>query len=132
MPLTHLNPPSLHRNPAFSQGVLIEGPGSLLVVGGQNGVDADGQLVSVEVGPQVEQALRNLLAVLEEAGATREHVAKLTIYLHVDASFPEAYAASQRTWGDQATAITVVQVPGFFRPGVLVEIDALAQVPFQL
>lgn len=132
MPLTHLNPPSLHHNPAFSQGVLIEGPGSLLVVGGQNGVDAEGQLVSPEVGPQVEQALRNLLAVLDEAGASRHDVAKLTIYLHVDASFPEAYAASQRVWGDQPTAITVLLVPGFARPGVLVEIDALAQVPFQL
>jgi len=27
MTLTHINPESLHQNPAFSQGVLVEGPG---------------------------------------------------------------------------------------------------------
>lgn len=129
MALTHLNPGSLHHNPAFSQGVLIEGPGDLLVVGGQNGVDAQGQIVSPELGAQTEQALRNVLAVLAEGGATQEHVAKLTIYLDTNANVAEGYAASQRVWGNHPTAITVLLVPGFARPGILVEIDALAQIP---
>ncbi len=129
MPLTHINPASLHRNPAFSQGVLIEGPGSLLIVGGQNGVDAEGNIVSPELGAQTEQALRNLLAVLAEVGATQEHVAKMTIYVAAGSDIAEGYAASQRAWGPHPTAISVLLVPGFARPGILVEIDALAQVP---
>jgi len=36
MSLSHLNPSALHTNPAFSQGVRIDG-GTLLVIGGQNG-----------------------------------------------------------------------------------------------
>ena len=68
MTLTHLNPESMHHSPAFSQGVLIEGPGSLLVVGGQNGVDATGQVVSEDPGEQSAQALRNVITVLESAG----------------------------------------------------------------
>jgi len=40
MNLTHINPGSLPAHPAFSQGVLMEAGGGLLVVGGQNGVDS--------------------------------------------------------------------------------------------
>src|SRR5690606_33921857 len=43
--ITHINPDSMHKNPAFSQGVLVEG-GRTLYVGEQNGVDATGAIVS--------------------------------------------------------------------------------------
>ena len=36
MSLTHLNPPTMHRNPAFSQGVVIEPGSRLIVVRGDN------------------------------------------------------------------------------------------------
>lgn len=129
MTVKHLNPKSLHANPAFSQGVLIEGPGALLVVGGQNGVDATGAVVSDDFGEQSAQAFRNVLAVLEEAGASQADVAKLTIYLAEGSDVEQGLAAAQEVWGPHPTAITVVQVASFARPGVLVEIDALAQVP---
>jgi 2-iminobutanoate/2-iminopropanoate deaminase len=129
MPLTHLNPPTLHQNPAFSQGVLVEGPGALLVVGGQNGVDATGQVVSADFGAQTEQALRNVLAVLASAGAAQPDVARLTIYIKAGSSIEAGFAASQRVWGPHPTAIAVLEVAGFARPDVLVEIEALAQVP---
>ena len=68
MSLTHLNPSGLHTNPAFSQGVRIDG-GNLVVVGGQNGTDSIGDVVSNDLGEQTTQAFRNVLAVLAEAGA---------------------------------------------------------------
>ena len=77
MSLTHLNPSTMHRNPAFSQGVVIEPGSRLIVVGGQNGVDASGAVVGDGLGEQTAQALRNLLTVLGEADATQEDVAKL-------------------------------------------------------
>lgn len=40
----------------------------------------------------------------------------------------EGFEAAQEVW-DQRTAITVLAVAGFARPGVLVEIEALAFVP---
>lgn len=129
MMLTHLNPDSLHHNPAFSQGVLIEGPGALLVVGGQNGVDADGAVVGDDLGTQTQQALRNVLAVLDSAGAGPEHVAKLTIYLVAGSDVRAGFGAAQEVWGAHPTAVTVVQVAGHARPDCLVEIEALAQVP---
>ena len=129
MPLTHINPDTLHVNPAFSQGVLIEPPGSLLIVGGQNGTDGAGAIVPGGLREQTAQALRNVLAVLAAAGCTQEHVATMTIHLVAPADIMEGFAAAQEVWGRHATAITVLQVAALGRSDALVEIDALAQVP---
>lgn len=128
MTLAHLNPPTLHRHPAFSHGVRIDG-GSLLVVGGQNGTDASGAIVSADLGEQAAQAFRNVLAVLAEAGADQSHVAKLTVYLQAGGDVTAGYDAAAQVWGAHPTAITVLQVEGFARPEALVEIDAIAVVP---
>jgi enamine deaminase RidA (YjgF/YER057c/UK114 family) len=77
---------------------------------------------------QTEQALRNVLAVLAEAGTGPEHVAKLTIYLTTGVDPGEAYAATRSVWGDRRTAVTVLAVTPA-RPGALVEIEAVATVP---
>ena len=45
MTITHLNPPSMHSSPAFSQGTIIPAGARILFVGGQNGVGADGKVV---------------------------------------------------------------------------------------
>lgn len=127
MSLRHLNPSALHTNPAFSQGVRIEG-GTLLVVGGQNGTDSTGAVVSGDLSEQTVQAFRNVLAVLAEAGADQSHVAKLSIYLRAGGDVTAGYRAAAEVWGDHPTAITVLQVAGFARPDALVEIDALAVV----
>jgi enamine deaminase RidA (YjgF/YER057c/UK114 family) len=129
MALTHVNPASLHRNPAFSQGVVIEPGSRLLIVGGQNGVDASGAVVGPGLGEQTVQALRNVLAVLHEVGATQENVAKLTIHLAAGSDVRAAYEASREVWGLHPTAVTVLIVASLGRPECLVEIDALAAVP---
>jgi 2-iminobutanoate/2-iminopropanoate deaminase len=127
MALTHINPESLDQNPVFSQGVLVQG-GSLLVVGGQNGIDQEGNVVGDDVGAQSAQALRNVIAVLEEAGASQADVAQLTVYLVAPADATTAFASAQEVWGDHPTAISVIQVSGLARPDCLVEVSALALV----
>ena len=127
MTLTHLNPQSLATNPVFSQGVLVEG-GSLLVVGGQNGIDAEDKIVGEDVESQSAQAFRNVIAVLEEAGATPADVIQLTVYLVAPVDVSAAFAASQEVWGSHPTAVSVIQVSALARPECLVEISALAHV----
>ncbi|MDE3722724.1 RidA family protein [Nocardiopsis sp. N85] len=126
--ITHLNPAALHTHPAFSQGVRVDG-GSLIVVGGQNGTDATGAVVSDDLGEQTAQAFRNVLAVLAEAGADQTRVAKLTVHLKAGGDVTAGYRAAAEVWGPHPTAITVLQVAGFARPEVLVEIEALAVTP---
>lgn len=128
MALTHISPAGLHTNPAFSQAVLITG-GSLLVIGGQHGTDENGELVSVDLGAQTKQALRNVLTVLAEVGADASNVARLGVYLAAGAEAGAGYASAFEVWGANPAAVTVLNVHSFARPGVLVEIEALAVVP---
>lgn len=118
---------SLPTNPAFAHGVLVPA-GRTLYVGGQNGIDSSGALLE-GLAAQTAQAMRNVLAVLEAAGTGPEHVPRLGIHLLAGSDPRAAFAASGPVWGEHPTAITVLLVAGFARPGVLVEIDAVAAVP---
>jgi enamine deaminase RidA (YjgF/YER057c/UK114 family) len=128
MKLEHLNPDTLHKNAAFSQAITVEGPGKLVFVGGQNAVDAGGNIVGGDLGTQTEQALRNVLAALEAAGATREDVVKLGILVVQGQDIMEGFAASQRVWGTHATTLSFAFVAGLAHPQYLVEIEAIAAV----
>ncbi|WP_218004397.1 RidA family protein [Microtetraspora niveoalba] len=123
----HLDPEELHRNPAFTQGVIAPA-GPTLYVGGQLGTDGSGKLLD-GIEAQTAQAMRNVLTVLAAGGTGPEHVAKLTIYLVSGVDAQVGYAAARSVWGDHRTAITVVSTAGHARPGVLVEIDAVAIIP---
>lgn len=121
-----VDPPQLYRSPAFAQGMILP-EGRILLIGGQNGTDRNGALVD-GLEAQVSQAMRNVLAVLEEAGSGPGYVAKLTIHLAVGVDVGEAFAASQSVWGQHRTAVTVLAVNPA-RPGALVEVEAIATVP---
>ena len=122
--VTPVDPDELHRSPAFAQG-MIAPAGPLLFVGGQNGTDSTGELLEGGLGPQTEQALRNVLA---EAGTGPEHVVKLTIHLAPGIDPADGFAATGSVWGAHRTAVTVLTVAPA-RPGALVEIDAIAAIP---
>ncbi|KAA0018383.1 RidA family protein [Antrihabitans cavernicola] len=126
MSIQHVDPESLPANPAFSHATITDAGARIMFVGGQNGVDKTGNVVSDRLGPQTEQALRNVLAVLDAAGATQDDVAKLTIHVVAGSDIREGFAASQKVWGRHATAITVLVVAGLANPAFLVEIDAVA------
>lgn len=108
---------------------MIPAGSKLVIVGGQDGIGADGQLVSEGIAAQTEQAMRNLLAVLQAAGAGPADVAKLTIYLVEGVDVTEAFAASRSVWGDQPTAVSAVFVRALAVPGAVVEVEAIA--PFR-
>ena len=126
MTITHINPATLHTNPAFSQATLVEG-GRTLYIGEQNGTDSEGT-ISGDFGAQTRQALSNIIACLTEVGADQSAVAKLTIFFKQGESVQEGLAASGDVWGRFPTAITVIPVPALGRPEALVGIEAIANV----
>jgi len=128
MKITHLNPDTMHKNPAFSQGVSVEGAAKMIYVGGQNAVDSEGKVIGDDVATQTEQAFKNVLAVLAAAGATQENVVKLTIHLLQGGPIEQAFGAAQRVWGRHPTAISVLQVAALANPRFLVEIAAIAAI----
>jgi len=129
MSVRHINPEGLHRSPAFSQAVVVEQPAKTIYIGGQNGVDADGQVVGPTVGEQASQAFRNLATILESEGASLGNIVCWSIAVVDGHAFDEGFAAFQQMWdpADPPPAITVHVVAGL-APQVLVEIDAIAVV----
>jgi 2-iminobutanoate/2-iminopropanoate deaminase len=124
--ITHVNPDPLFKNPAFSQAVTVEGASKITFVGGQNGINIDGELVGDDLATQTEQALGNVLECLKAVGASQGDVVKLTIYIVEGQDVNLGYAASQKIWGQHPTAISAAIVAALGVPGALVEIDAVA------
>lgn len=127
--VTHLNPEGMHANPAFSQAVTVEGPHKTIYIGGQNAVNADGQIVGKgDMAAQTEQVFANLEVVLADAGATLHDIVKWTIYVVQGLDFSPGFEVSMRKWGTSAPppAISVVIVAGLAHPDFLVEIEAVA------
>ena len=126
-----VNPMSLAKPRGFSHGVVAEG--RLLFVAGQIGWDAGARLVGDDFVSQFDQALANVLTVVESAGGTPDMVARLTIYV-VDKA---EYAAAQQAVGERYRArmgrhfpaMTLVEVRSLLEPGARVEIEATAVLP---
>lgn len=129
--MTHINPEKLHTNPAFTQAVRVSAAADLVVVGGQNGVDASGAVVGPDLASQTRQALANLQECLTAAGANKEDVVKWTILVREGEPLQDGLTAFGEVWGwlPNPPAITVAYVSGFAVPDAVVEIEALAAVP---
>ena len=128
----HLNPDGLHKNPAYSQAVVVAGNAKNVYVGGQNAVDASGQVVGKgDLEAQTEQVLKNVETALAAGGAKLEHVVRWNVYIVQGQSVRPGFDAFRRAWGDRPNppAVTVVFVAGLANPDFLVEIDATAVVP---
>jgi enamine deaminase RidA (YjgF/YER057c/UK114 family) len=105
--------------------------GRTVFVRGQVGQALD-TAVNVGVGDpvaQAEQALANIQQLLSEAGASLEHVCKLTIYL-TDPRFREPVYRTIGRWLKGVYPVsTGIIVAGLARPEWLVEVDVIAVIP---
>lgn len=128
----HLNPEGLHKNPAYTQAVVVSGNVTTIYVGGQNAVDAFGTIVGTgDMGVQTEKALRNLETALAAGGAGLQDVVKWNVYILQGQSAQAGFEAFRKVWGRRPNppVITGVFVPALAHPDFLVEIDAIAVIP---
>jgi 2-iminobutanoate/2-iminopropanoate deaminase len=110
----------------YSQAIVASG---FLFCAGQIALDpASGQVITGDVKAQTERVLNNLTAVLAAGGCSWRHVVKTTVFLTDMNDFPAMNDTYGRMLGDARPARSTVQVAGLPR-GVLVEIDAIAEVP---
>lgn len=106
----------------YSQAIAANG---FLFTAGQIPIDpATGQVVSGDVAAQTEQVMKNLAAILAEAGVDWSSVVKTTVYLHDMGDFPAVNEVYARSLGHARPARSTVQVAALPR-GVMVEIDAI-------
>jgi enamine deaminase RidA (YjgF/YER057c/UK114 family) len=128
----YINPDSLNKNPAFTNVVVVEGNVKTVYIGGQDAIDASGEIVGKgDIVAQTEQILANVRAALEASGARAEHIIKWNIYVVEGQSLEAGFGAFQRAWPQTPNppAITGVFVSALAHPEFLVEIDAVAVVP---
>ncbi len=126
-----LQPPGWPRPRGYSNGVMAQG--RLIFVAGQIGWDGSNTIPSERLADQVRQALANTLAVLAEADAGPEHVARMTWYV-VDkqeylASLKEIGEVFRDVMGKNYPAMALLQVSALLEDKAKVEIETTAVIP---
>ncbi len=115
----------------YSNGMMAEN--GVLFVGGQIGWTAAKVFESLDFIGQMEQALRNILAVVEAAGGAAEHLTRLTWYVTDKAEYlarqGEVGQAYRRVLGKHFPAMTMVVVSALIEDEALIEIEATAVIP---
>ncbi|WP_258725813.1 RidA family protein [Cellulomonas sp. NS3] len=130
MEITRLQPAGLVRSPAFSHVAVVPPGATTIYVGGQDGVDETGALVSGDVAEQSVRAMENARVALEAAGATLADVVQWSVLLVADADLNAAYGAiAPLLAGPGAPPLVIAaRVAGLGVPGALIEVSAIAAV----
>ena len=130
MELELINPESLGAPRGYSNGVLAPAGGRLLFVAGQIAWDERQQIVSEDFVEQFDRALRNVLAVLHEAGGAPGGVARLVVYVTDKREYQARTREVGERWralmGRHFPAMALVEVKGLLEDGAKVEIEGIA------
>jgi 2-iminobutanoate/2-iminopropanoate deaminase len=110
----------------YSPGIIA---GNLIFVSGQAGRDPRTLQIAPDIEAQTEQALRNVAAILDAAGASLADVVRCGVFLVDISEFQKMNAVYARLFGDHRPARTTVEVSRLPGEGLRVEIDAVAVLP---
>lgn len=126
-----LLPAGWKRPKGYANGVAARG--RQVFVAGMIGWDANEQFASDDFAEQAAQALRNIVAVLAEAGAQPQHIVRMTWYVLDKREYLAAGRAVgqafKQTIGHFDIAMTAVQVTALIEDRARVEIEVTAVAP---
>ena len=128
-----LQPPGWRRPAGYSNGIAAEG--RTVFVAGLIGWDENSEFQSDDFIAQTAQTLKNIVAVLAEAGAGPEHVTRMTWYI----TDKQDYIARQREMGEvyrevmgrNYPAMAMLEVSALMEDRAKVEIETTAVVPHE-
>jgi enamine deaminase RidA (YjgF/YER057c/UK114 family) len=124
-----LNPAGIPKPTGYTHVVTTDAR-KLVFISGQIGVDANGEMKG-GLAAQTVQVFENLKVALASAGATFDHVVKITTYIvnYTPASRQTLIETRDRYFNSQnPPASTLVGVSALAFPGLLIEIEAIAAV----
>ena len=126
------NPKTMHATRGYSHMVETTSPSRTMYLAGQLGRTADGKFAGApgDFRAQAVQAFDNIKTVLAAAGATFEHVVKVTSYF-IDIAHLPIYLEVRDQYVDTAAppASTAIQISKLAHEGALFEIEAIAVLP---
>lgn len=109
----------------YSQGIKMNG---FVFVSGQLPLDPEtGVLISGDIKEKTAQSMKNIGAILEEAGSSLDKIVKTTIYVADMALFASVNEAYGEFFGENPPARSCVQAAALPK-GADVEIEAIAYV----
>ena len=123
-------PEGWHRPKGYSNAVIAQG--RQIYVAGQVGWDSEERFNSDDIAEQAAQALRNIVAVLEAAGAGPEDIVRMTWYVTDKAAYiaglKEIGQAYREIIGRNFPAMTAVEVTALIEDRAKVEVECTAVV----
>jgi enamine deaminase RidA (YjgF/YER057c/UK114 family) len=116
----------------YANGIAVSG-GTLVFIAGQVGWDAAQKFHSEDLAPQFEQALKNVLAVLAEAGGRPEHICRITAFCCDKPAYLAARKDLGRIWkglmGKHFPCMSMIFVSDLLDSPGKIELEATAVVP---
>jgi len=117
------NAPAPFQGAPYSQAVVH---GDLVFVAGQIGIDPEtNEVVEGGIEAQTEQVMKNISAILEQAGSSLANVLKASIFIVDFGNFVAMNEVYARHVGPDFPARATVEIAGL-PSGALVEIEVLA------
>jgi len=116
----------------YANGIAVPA-GKIVFIAGQVGWDAQQKFHSAEIAPQFEQALKNVLAVLAEAGGRAEHICRMTAYCCDKPAYLAARSQLGKIWralmGKHYPAMSMIFVSDLLDAPGKIELEATAVIP---
>jgi 2-iminobutanoate/2-iminopropanoate deaminase len=112
----------------YSDAVEVPRNARWVFISGTPGLTPEGTLPATFEG-QAEQAWRNVLQLLTQAGMAPEHLVKIVQYLVRAEDIPKYGAVRSRMLGACRPASMLLVVPALVKPDFLIEVDAYTTAP---
>jgi enamine deaminase RidA (YjgF/YER057c/UK114 family) len=116
----------------YANGVAVPA-GRIVFVAGQVGWNAQQVFESAELVPQFAQALKNVLAVLAQAGGEARHICRMTAYCCDKPAYLAARRALGAVWREQMgphyPAMSMIFVADLLDHPAKIELEATAVLP---
>lgn len=128
-----LLPPGWAPPIGYANGIAAPASGKIVFCAGQVGWTAEQKFESEDIAPQFEQALKNILAVLAEAGGRAEHICRITAYCCDKPAYMAARKQLGAIWrthmGKHFPAMSMIFVSDLLDNPGKIELEATAVVP---
>lgn len=116
----------------YANGISVP-TGRIVFIAGQVGWDANQKFQSEELVPQFEQALKNILAILAEAGGKPEHICRMTAFCIDKPAYLAGRRELGRIWksliGNHFPAMSMIFVADLLDTPAKIELEATAVIP---
>jgi enamine deaminase RidA (YjgF/YER057c/UK114 family) len=127
------NPKTLYKPPGYTHVVEAFGPGRIVYIAGQLGLDVGGKVVGQagDFRAQAIQTFENIKAALDDVGASFSDIVKINNYLTDLKQHLPIFREVRDMYLDMAAppASTTIQISALAREGALLETEAIVLLP---